>query len=45
MSTVSIPDGMTPFYRAYYAGNVTNLDLVELLLEKALIQMPKTIRE
>jgi hypothetical protein len=25
---------MTPFYRAYYAGNVTNLDLVEFLLEK-----------
>jgi hypothetical protein len=27
VNAVSIPDGMTPFYRAYYAGNVTN-DLV-----------------
>jgi hypothetical protein len=33
VNAVSIPQGMTPLHNACYAGNVTNLDLVELLLE------------
>jgi hypothetical protein len=34
VNAVSIPQGMTPLHNACYAGNVTNLDLVELLLEE-----------
>jgi hypothetical protein len=34
VNAVSIPHGMTPLHNACYAGNVTNLDLVELLLEE-----------
>jgi hypothetical protein len=34
VNALSIPQGMTPLHNACYAGNVTNLDLVELLLEE-----------
>jgi ankyrin repeat protein len=34
VNAVSIPVGMTPLHKACYSGNVTNLDFVELLLEK-----------
>jgi hypothetical protein len=34
VNAVSIPNGRTPLHKACFAGNVTNLDLVELLLEK-----------
>jgi ankyrin repeat protein len=33
VNAVSLPDGMTPFHNVCYAGNVTNLDFVEYLLE------------
>jgi hypothetical protein len=33
VNAVSIPHGDTPLHMACYAGNVTNLDFVELLLE------------
>jgi hypothetical protein len=33
-NAVSIPNGRTPLHKACFAGNVTNLDVVELLLEK-----------
>jgi hypothetical protein len=33
LNAVSIPDGMTPLQNACFAGNVTNLDFVEYLLE------------
>jgi hypothetical protein len=33
VSAVSIPQSMTPLHMACYAGNVTNLDFVEYLLE------------
>jgi ankyrin repeat protein len=32
-NAVSSPHGLTPLHRACYAGNLTNLDFVELLLE------------
>jgi ankyrin repeat protein len=34
VNTLSIPHGETPLYTACFAGNVTNLDLFELLLGK-----------
>jgi hypothetical protein len=34
VKAVSIPEGETPLHKACYSGNVTNLDFVELLLEK-----------
>jgi hypothetical protein len=34
VNTVSIPQGITPLHAACFANNVTNLDFVELLLEK-----------
>jgi hypothetical protein len=34
VNAVSIPFGTTPLHYACYAGNVTNLDFVELLLEE-----------
>jgi hypothetical protein len=33
VNAVSLPHGKTPLHSACYAGNVTNLDVVELLLE------------
>jgi hypothetical protein len=33
VNAVSIPEGETPLQKACYAGNVTNLDFVEFLLE------------
>jgi ankyrin repeat protein len=34
VNAVSIPQVITPLHKACYAGNVSNLDFVELLLEK-----------
>jgi hypothetical protein len=34
VNALSIPQGMTPLHNACYAGSVTNLDFVELLLEE-----------
>jgi hypothetical protein len=34
VNAVSFPQDMTPLHRACYAGNVTNLDFVDYLLEK-----------
>jgi hypothetical protein len=34
VNAVSIPDGMTPLQKACYSGVVTNLDFIELLLER-----------
>jgi hypothetical protein len=38
VNAVSIPHGETPLHTACFAGNVTNLDFVELLLERGLDQ-------
>jgi hypothetical protein len=34
VNAVSMPEGMTPLHNACYSENVTNLDFIELLLEK-----------
>jgi hypothetical protein len=45
VNAASISQRETPLHRACFSGNVTNLDIVEYLLEVGADPMPGTIRD